>query len=131
MKWKPPGLETYKVNYDRVMFTKLGEAGIGIVVKNEKGIVMASLVEKIPSPDSVETLEALAARIAAIFSVELGLHQLVIEGNLEIVFKALSGWCFERSGIGHIIKDCKFISGFLQTCSFSHTGRQATVWLMP
>jgi len=124
VRWIPPGLETYKVNYDGAMFTELGEAGIGIVVRNEKGEVMASIAKKIPSPESIEMLEALVARRAAIFSVELGLHQVVIKGDSEIVFKALLGWCLERSGIGHIIKDCKSISGFLQTCSFSHTRRQ-------
>ena len=41
-------------------------------------------------PVSIEVLEALAARRAAIFSVELGLHRVVIEGDSEIVFKALS-----------------------------------------
>lgn len=124
VRWIPPGPKTYKVNYDGAMFTKLGEVGIGIVVRNEKGEVMASIAKKIPSPESIEMLEALAARRAAIFSVELGLHQVVIKGDSEIVFKALSSWCLERSGIGHIIKDCKSISCFLQTCSFSHTRRQ-------
>ena len=124
VKWKPPGSEFYKVNYDGAMFAELGVAGIGVVVRNEKGEVMASLAEKIPSPESVEMLEALAARRAAIFSVELGLHQVVIEADSETVFKALLGWCLERSSIGHIIKDCKSVSDFLQTCSFSHTRRQ-------
>ena len=41
-------------------------------------------------PVSIEVLEALAARRAAIFSVELVLHRVVIEGNSEIFFKALS-----------------------------------------
>ena len=44
---------------------------------------------------SVEVLEALAARKAAIFSVELGLHRVVIERDSEIVFKALSGEYFD------------------------------------
>lgn len=32
------------------MFTEIGEVGIGIVVRNEKGEVMASLAEKIHMP---------------------------------------------------------------------------------
>ncbi|KAL0008813.1 hypothetical protein SO802_010315 [Lithocarpus litseifolius] len=87
------------------MFAELGEAGIGVVVRNEKGEVMASLAKKLPILESVEMLEALAVRRAVIFSAELGLHQVVIEGDSEIVFKALSSRCLERSSIGHIIKD--------------------------
>ena len=86
---------------------------------------MASLAERIHMPVSVEVLEALAARRAAIFSAELGLHRVVIEGDPKIVFKALSGESPDQSCIGHIVKDCTSISGFLQICSFSHTKLQA------
>ena len=93
------------------------------MVRNENGEVMASLAERITILASVEGLEALAARRAVIFSLELGLHRVVIEGDTEIVFKALSRECSDCSCIGHIIKDCTSISGFFQTYSFSHTRR--------
>ena len=71
------------------MFVELGEAGIGVMVRNEKGEVMAPLAEKFLILESVEMLEALVARKVAIFSMELGLQQVVIEGDSKIVFKAL------------------------------------------
>ena len=46
---------------------------------------------------------------------------LILVLSWRIVFKALSGEYSDRSCIGHIVKDCKSILGFLQTCSFSHT----------
>lgn len=49
-RWKPPTPDIYKVNYNGAMFTEIGEVGIGIVVRNEKGEVMASLAEKIHMP---------------------------------------------------------------------------------
>ena len=63
-------------------------------------------------------------RRATIFIVELGFHRVIIEGDLEIVVKALSGEYSNRSCIIHIVKDYKSILGFLQTYSFSHTRRQ-------
>ena len=45
-RWKPPASDIYKTNYGGATFTQIGEAGIGIVVWNERGKVMASLVEK-------------------------------------------------------------------------------------
>ncbi|KAL0008636.1 hypothetical protein SO802_010138 [Lithocarpus litseifolius] len=105
-------LDFHKVNYDGAMFGESDEVGIGVVARNENGEVMASLVERITIPQSVEVLEALAARRAVIFSMELGLHQVVIEGDSEIVFKALLGECSDHSCIGHIIKDYKSISSF-------------------
>lgn len=68
IQWRPPSGELYKTNYDGAVFTESGEAGIGVVVQNAKGEVIAALAQKIAHPGSVELLEALAAK----FIVELG-----------------------------------------------------------
>ena len=116
--------EFYKVNYDVAMLMDSGEARIGVVIRNENGEVMGSLAEKIAKPECVEVLEALVARRAILFATELGLKWVIIEGDSEIVFKALSGVSPDRSCIGHIIKDYKSISGLFQAHSFSHTRQQ-------
>jgi len=41
------------------MFHDSGEAGLGVVIRNHEGEVMASLSEKIPLPPSVTQLELL------------------------------------------------------------------------
>lgn len=46
----------YKTNFDGAIFEKEWEAGIGVVVRNHRGEVMASLSEKIQKPSSVFTL---------------------------------------------------------------------------
>ena len=66
----------------------------------------------------------MAARRAILLVAELGFQQCVIEGDSEIVFKALTRDGFDHSSFGHILKDCKSITGLLQTCSFSHVRRQ-------
>ena len=50
------------------MFGESEDSSIGVVVRNSKGEVRAALVEKIKKPPSVETLELLAVRRAALFS---------------------------------------------------------------
>ena len=57
--------EMYKTNFDGAVFAKSREAGIGVVIRNSNGEVVVALSEKIPNPNSVEVLEALAARRAA------------------------------------------------------------------
>ena len=110
----------YKVNYDDACFVDEEKAGIGVVVRNDRGQVMGFLAEKIEMPPTVEVLEAMAVRRAMIFMEELGLRHAVFEGDSELVVKALVGLCPDRSSIGHIIKDCKSLRGVFQTCSFSH-----------
>ena len=110
--WSPPEPGIYKVNYDGAYFAKEEKAGIGVVVRNELGQVMASLAEKFVMPPTMEILQAMAARRAMIFMEELGLCWAIFEGDLETVVKALSGDYLDRSSIGHIVKDYKSLMGF-------------------
>jgi len=48
------------------MFDESDEAGLGVVIRNSEGQVMATLSEKIKKPPSIVTLELLAARRAAV-----------------------------------------------------------------
>ena len=72
----------------------------------------------------MEVLEALAARRAAKFVVELGLSAAELEGDSEVVWRALKAADGAHSAWGVIIKDTMSIVGSLRTFSFSHTRRQ-------
>lgn len=121
MKCRPPLGELYKTNYDGAVFSESGEAGIGVVVRDAKGEVIAALAEKITYPGSVEMLEALAARRAVKFIVELGVSLSEFEGDSEVVCRALRTADRGHPSIGQIIKDTLSIVGSLRTYSFTHT----------
>nr|XP_023920721.1 uncharacterized protein LOC112032192 [Quercus suber] len=114
----------YKENYDGAVFAESEEAGIGVIVRDSKGDVIAALAEKIPYPGSVEVLEALVARRAAKFVVELGLTVAEFEGDSKVVWRALKAANGAHLAMGVIIKDTMSIVGSLRTFSFSHTRRQ-------
>ena len=59
------------------MFEDLQEAGIGVVVQNSHGKVMAALAKKIPMPFSVILLETLVARRVVLFVQELGFYRSI------------------------------------------------------
>ena len=69
-----------KANFDGAIFEDISAVGIGVAVRNELGEVVAAMAEKVPIPDSVFTLETLAARRAVLFVQELGLRNVVFEG---------------------------------------------------
>lgn len=46
VKWRPSISDFYKANYDGALLEESGEAGLGVVIRNEKGEVMGSLAEK-------------------------------------------------------------------------------------
>ena len=47
-RWKPPAEDFLKVNYDGAIFQEQGRVGIGVVIRNSTGEVMASLSQQIP-----------------------------------------------------------------------------------
>ena len=106
------------------MFNESEEAGIGVVIRNCKGELMAALSEKIQKPQSVVALDMLAARRATLFACECGFQQLSFEGDSKLVIKALGHGEMQHSSVGHILKDTmSYVSSF-QSYSFSHVGRQ-------
>ncbi|XP_075645607.1 uncharacterized protein LOC142616693 [Castanea sativa] len=106
------------------MFDESDEAGLGVVIQNSEGQVMATLSEKIKKPPSVVTLELLVAKRAAVFVSETGFQQSCFEADSEIVVKSLCSSGMEKSVGGHIIKDTLSYVSLLQSYSFSHVNRQ-------
>ena len=51
---------SYKVNVDAAVFAKINASGFGVVVRNERAEVMASLATKRPPIQDSEEVEVLA-----------------------------------------------------------------------
>ena len=105
IRWHPSPLGRYKTNFDGTVFEEIGEARIGVVIRNLAEEVMASLSEKIPLPSSVEAVEALAARRVARFVQVVGIIESILEGDSLSIISALKNGDRMNSAIGHLIKD--------------------------
>ena len=62
------------------------KAGIGVVVHDSSGQVIAALAEKVRKPCNSEMLEMLAARRAVIFATEIGIHQPIMKALQQHTF---------------------------------------------
>ena len=114
-----------KVNFDGATFKERNLAGMGGVIRNDKGLIMAAFTQTIPLPTSVEIVEVLAAYSALVLANELSLNQVQLEGDSEIIINALSKGGKDSSSFGHILMDIKLLSSAFQCLSFSHFRRQA------
>lgn len=122
--WLPPLPSVYKVNFDGATFQDIASAGLGVVVRYSEGLVIAALSERIHLPPTVAALEALAYRRAILFAIEIGLQEVVFEGNSEVIFKLLTVEQPCMSTFGHIIEDSRSLAARLRMASFTHTKRQ-------
>ena len=67
--WMPLSEGFYKINFDGAIFENSGRIGLGVLVRDVEGMVIAALSQnKLPS--SIDSVEALAARRAIILAQE-------------------------------------------------------------
>ena len=71
--WCPPLENMYKVNVDGVVFSAKKEAGIGIVVWDCQGLVMATMSTKVSAPLGPLEVEAKAFEASLQFAKDLGM----------------------------------------------------------
>ena len=77
------------MNFDRAIFKNIDPASLGIVIRYSNGEVMGAMSQHVPLPQTVMEVEALACRCAVSFAIELGLRELVIEGDSALVIQAI------------------------------------------
>ena len=70
------------------VFKESGEAGIGVIIRNSRGKVMASLVENFLKPSLFETVELLAARQVVILVKELSFENSIFEYDSKTIIKS-------------------------------------------
>ena len=63
--------------------------GLGVVVRDHQGRVMASMSEKTKLPSSLDEVEVLVAIRAIFFALELHLPSVIVKGDLELIISAL------------------------------------------
>lgn len=83
----------------------MGSIGVGAIIRNDRGEVMAALSAKGPSVACSEEAEVLACCCAVEFAVDCGFTKLVIEGDNQFIVTALSLRKGLSSRLGHILQD--------------------------
>ncbi|KAL0007162.1 hypothetical protein SO802_008664 [Lithocarpus litseifolius] len=106
------------------VFKEEEKAGIGVIIRNCHGMVMASLSQKISLPQTVVEMETLAATRALEFSLELGFSKAILEGDSETVIKALQDGSPSLAPFGLLlIRDAQEAANFFTCISYVHVRR--------
>ena len=100
---------TYKLNFDAAIFKELNCSGVGAIIRNRKGEVMAAMSAKGPPVEDSEEAKLLACRRAVEFAIDAGFSELVIEGD-NIAMTSLSHGGPNMSRLGHVVHDIQWLA---------------------
>ncbi|XP_030969853.1 uncharacterized protein LOC115990136 [Quercus lobata] len=121
--WKPPASRMYKINFDGALFEEQTCAGLRVVIRDSTGLVIGALSQKIRHPGSVDMVEALAASRAIVFSKELCLQSIVVEGDSLRVIQAIVAARPSRTMFGHVIAEIHSLVSNVD-CTVCHVKRK-------
>nr|POE81223.1 putative ribonuclease h protein [Quercus suber] len=121
--WCPPPNSWCKVNFDGAIFQELGDAGIGVVIRDHVGKVIGAMSERIALPPSLEHVEALACRRATLFAKDFNLQAVTFEGDSETIINYLKSDEDCLAPFGHLIEDSRYLASSFQAVTFSHVKR--------
>ena len=120
---RPTGLR-YKVNVDGAVFKSQKTAGVGVVVRDSNGLVVAALSRKINSPLGALEVEAKAVEAGISFARDIGIADFTVEGDSLVVYNSLSGQSDPPSSVAHVISGILGMYGIGLQIDFSHIRRQ-------
>ena len=126
-RWKPPDQDTFKINFDDAIFVEEKCSDLGVIIRNQEGLVIASMSTRVPQQLQLIEIEALAASKALEFAREVGIYEAVLEGDSLLVMTALKTKNPGLAPFGLLIQDSLTLSSGFSKLSYSHTKRDGNL----
>ena len=117
----PPGY--FKVNVDGASpLDGNGTSGVGAIVRNSDGKVVAALCKALPSIYPAAWTELFALEQGIFLAQQMAISKVIFESDAALAVQAVSqGSC--DGEIGHIIHGILEAKSFFSDCSFRHMNR--------
>ncbi|XP_050278252.1 uncharacterized protein LOC126719775 [Quercus robur] len=122
-RWSPPQSGFIKVNFDGAVFGNLNMSGIGVVIRNNNGAIMASCVEKINQAYKADEIKALAALKALKFAHKLGSQNAILKGGSLGLIQPLKAEDHNLSPLGLLVEDVRLFANNFVRLLYSHIKR--------
>jgi ribonuclease HI len=98
--------------------------GLGAIIRNEFGLVMAAATWRLPGFEDATTAEACALWKTMSLAKECGFRRVIFEGDCEKVIRQIQNSNIQdRSYLSLIVKEIQHIQSFFDKCSFRFTHR--------
>ena len=113
----------FKTKFDSAVFSNSHSTGIGVVIRNGHDEVIVTMAEHIPFPNSVAKVEAMACKQVVQFASEIGVQEVIFEGDSMIVIQALTHGATSEAPYGNLIDNILILASHLSKVNFCHVKR--------
>ena len=117
-------MNCFKVNMDGAVFSKQKATGVGVIIWDDKGRLKAAMTMKLHAPLGALEVEAKAFEVGMQFAKDVGIQDVVLEGDSIIINRALCELSTPPSSMAPIIEGILDLSKDFQRVQFSHIRRQ-------
>ena len=114
---------SFKANFDGAIFSNSHSVGVGVVIRNESGKVVAAMTERTLLPNLVVEVEAMACKRAVKFAYEVGIQEVIFEGDSLTVILAINNGATSEAPYGNLIDDIIILASHLSKVEFCHVKR--------
>ncbi|XP_075665494.1 uncharacterized protein LOC142635175 [Castanea sativa] len=121
----PPQGTLFKLNFDGACFDDGAALGYRVVIRNEKGEVMATLAAKGSAVRDSEEVEVMACRKALKFAIDAGFMEIILEGDNTLVMKTVSQAQQNLLRLGLIYEDIWCLAAGFRSISTNCVRRNA------
>ena len=122
--WVPPPRNVFKVNVDAAVFAQQKAVGIGVIIRDDMGRLEAALSKRLDAPLGAVEAEAMAYKTRLLFAKDIGIQEVVIEGDSLIIHHALSDDSNPPISVSAIIQGMQELCEVFYKIEFSHVRRQ-------
>lgn len=124
VKWVLPHEGRYKVNVDGAVFSKRKQAGVGVVIRDATGQVVAALSRKLDSPLGPLETEAKVMEVGVGFAMEVGVRDVTFEGDSQVICNAIHGLTEATPTVQNVVLGILMRAPVFRTFDFSHAKRE-------
>ncbi|KAK1569107.1 hypothetical protein Q3G72_032578 [Acer saccharum] len=119
IRWKSPGSGMYKLNIDVYLEMGLRKTGLGMVIWDHTGFMMASSAQRIEALYTPQIVKALAILQGLTFAIETGLYPVIVESDAFEVVNLVNSSSKVFTKIGVVVGDIRIL---LHSIAGGHLG---------
>ena len=116
-----------KINFDGPIFAGDKCSGLGVIIRDKKGFVIASMATRVPQQLQPVEIEALVANKALEFAREMDIADAVLEGDYLMVMTTLKSKNTGLAPFGLLLQDSLALSSGFSKLFYFHTKREDNI----